>query len=311
MKNRLKERFGTSILFNEPMTRHTYFRVGGPADAFAAPESLDELVALVQWCRQKGVPHLVIGGGCNLLVKDGGIAGVVIVLRRCLNRIEMVTETIQAAVVSAQAGVKLQGLCRFAIDKGLAGLNFALGIPGTVGGAVSMNAGTALGCMADVTESLKVMLPDSAEFKRLDKDRLDFRYRTLSWAKSASDPNGEPPIIIDAHFHLTKTDPLKLAQEAETIADRRKNSQPTSAPSAGCFFKNPAGNRTAGELIDRAGLKGLAVGGAAVSTQHANFIINAGNASAADILELMRIVQTRVFETFRIELVPEVRIIGR
>ena len=311
LKDRLKERFNKSIRFNEPMTRHTYFRVGGPADAFATPETLDELVALIQWCRQQGIPHLVIGGGSNLLVKDDGIAGVVIVLHRCLKRIEPVVGKKKDAVVSAQAGVKLQALCRFAIDNGMAGLNFALGIPGTVGGAVTMNAGTALGCMADVIESVKVMMPDKGEFKRIDRDRLDFTYRSLSWTKAVSEPDRPPPIIIDVHCRLKKSDPLKLAEEAKTISDLRKSNQPTSAPSAGCFFKNPAGNQTAGELIDRAGLKGMSVGGAAVSTKHANFIINTGNASADDILELMRIVQARVSDRFRIELEPEVRIVGR
>jgi UDP-N-acetylmuramate dehydrogenase len=311
VKNQLKERFNQSIRFNEPMTRHTYFRVGGPADAFATPETLDEFGALIRLCRQQGLPHLVIGGGSNLLVKDDGIAGVVIVLHRCLNRIKPVFETEKNATVSAQAGVKLQALCRFAVDKGMTGLNFALGIPGTVGGAVTMNAGTALGCMADVIESVKIMLPVSGEFTRIDRDRLDFRYRSLSWTKAVSDPVEPPPIIIDVHCRLEKSDPLELAKEAKTISDRRKSSQPTSAPSAGCFFKNPSGNRTAGELIDKAGLKGISVGGAAVSAKHANFIINTGNASADDILALMRIVQARVSEKFRIELEPEVRIIGR
>ena len=311
VKNQLKERFNQSIRFNEPMTRHTYFRVGGPADVYATPETLEEFSALIQLCRQQGLPHLVIGGGSNLLVKDNGIAGVVIVLQRCLNRITPVVETENDAMVSAQAGVKLQALCRFAIDRGMAGLNFALGIPGTVGGAVTMNAGTALGCMADVIESVKIMMPDSGEFTRVDRDRLDFTYRSLSWERAISDPGRPLPVIIDAHCRLKKSDPLILAEEAKTISEKRKSGQPTSAPSAGCFFKNPGGNRTAGELIDKAGLKGMSVGGAAVSTKHANFIINTGNASAGDILALMRIIQTRVSEKFRIELEPEVRIVGR
>jgi len=311
IKSRLKERFGKTIRFDEPMSRHTYFRVGGPAEVFATPETIDDLVDMIRWCREEKVPLLVIGGGSNLLVTDGGIAGMVIALSGYLKRIETAVETERYVVIAAMAGAKLQALCRFAVENGFEGLNFALGIPGTVGGAVIMNAGTAAGSMADVIESVNIILPENGKMQRIDKDRLYFSYRTLSWSPTVPDADRQPPIILEARCRLKRTDPLKLADEARAILERRRNSQPTNAPSAGCFFKNPTGGRTAGELIDKAGLKGVSVGGATVSSKHANFIINTGSASATDILALMQIVQDRVADTFHLELEPEVKIVGR
>ena len=311
IKSRLRERFGNTIRFDEPMSRHTYFRVGGPADAFAAPENLDDLAEMIRWCREEAIPFLVIGGGSNLLVTDGGIAGMVIVMTGNLKLIETAVETEESVVVMAMAGAKLQALCRFAVENGFEGLNFALGIPGTVGGAVIMNAGTATGSMADIIESVNIMRPDTGKMQRIDKERLDFTYRTLSWKRAVPDADRQPPIVLDAQCHLKRSDPLKLADEARAILERRRNRQPTNAASAGCFFKNPTGGRTAGELIDKAGLKGISVGGATVSSKHANFIINTGSASATDILALMQIVQDRVADTFHLELEPEVKIVGR
>ena len=308
-KDRLKARFGKGVKFDEPMSRHTYFQIGGPAEVIVAPETLEDLVLLIRWCGEKEIPPLVIGSGSNLLVKDGGIEGVTIVLTRCLKKIYLTAETKQHALITAMAGARLQALCRFATEHGLEGLNFAVGIPGTVGGAVIMNAGTKSGAMESVIESVKVMTLD-ARMLRIEKDRLNFSYRTLSWKPAVSDLGHMPPIVIDGRFRLIPSDPVRLASEARALLHRRQNEQPTSAPSAGCFFKNPADGRSAGEMIDRAGLKGLKVGGAQISSKHANFIINTGKASADDILSLMEIVQTKVAEIFRVKLEPEVKIVG-
>ena len=307
-KNWLTEQFGRHVRFDEPMTRHTYFKVGGPAEAFVTPPDTAALEQLMSWCRSGRQPWMVIGGGSNLLVKDGGIGGVVISLSRCLKDIRT-TEGGSDVRLTAQAGVKLPSLCRYCIERGFAGFNFALGIPATVGGAIVMNAGTARGSMADVLESVDCLQPDG-RWVRFDRRELDFSYRCLSWKGSGPNGEGEIPIIVDGSFSLKPGDAKMLADEAKEILKMRTAKQPIDQPSAGCFFKNPAPDRSAGELIEKAGLKGRQIGGARVSTRHANFIVNGGGATARDILALMELVQKRVAEKFEVELVPEVKIVG-
>jgi UDP-N-acetylmuramate dehydrogenase len=251
---------------------------------------------------------MVIGGGSNLLVKDGGIGGVVISLVRCLKDIRT-TEGGSDVRLTAQAGVKLPSLCRYCIERGFAGLNFALGIPATVGGAIVMNAGTARGSMADVLESIDCLQPNGRRV-RFNRRELDFSYRCLSWKENVPNGEGVIPIIVDGAFSLKPGDAKMLAVEAEEILKMRTAKQPIDQPSAGCFFKNPAPDRSAGELIEKAGLKGRQIGNARVSTRHANFIVNTGGATARDILALMELVQKRVAEKFEVELVPEVKIVG-
>jgi UDP-N-acetylmuramate dehydrogenase len=307
-KNWLIERFGRHVRFDEPMTRHTYFKVGGPAEAFVTPPDTAGLEQLMSWCRSSRQPWMVIGGGSNLLVKDDGIGGVVISLGRCLKDIRT-TEGGSDVRLTAQAGVKLPSLCRYCIERGFAGLNFALGIPATVGGAIVMNAGTARGSMADVLESIGCLQPNGRRV-RFDRRELDFSYRCLSWKESVPNDEDVIPIIVDGSFSLKPGDAKMLADEAEEILKMRTAKQPIDQPSAGCFFKNPAPDRSAGELIERAGLKGRQIGNARVSTRHANFIVNTGGATARDILALMELVQKRVAEKFKVELVPEVKIVG-
>jgi UDP-N-acetylmuramate dehydrogenase len=307
-KNWLTEQFGRHVRFDEPMTRHTYFRVGGPAEAFVTPPDTSALEQLMRWCRAGRQPWMVIGGGSNLLVKDGGIGGVVISLSRCLNDIQT-AEGGGGVRLTAQAGVKLPSLCRHCIERGLAGLNFALGIPATVGGAIVMNAGTARGSMADVLESVGCLQPNG-RWVRFDRRELDFAYRCLSWKGNGPNGGGEAPIVVDGSFSLKPGDAKILADEAEEILKMRTAQQPLDQPSAGCFFKNPAPDRSAGKLIEMAGLKGRQIGGARVSSRHANFIVNGGGATARDILALMELVQKRVAEKFAVELVPEVKIVG-
>jgi UDP-N-acetylmuramate dehydrogenase len=308
-RNRLKYLFGSCVGFDEPMSRHTYFRVGGPAEAFIAPESIEQLAKIISWSRDNGIPHIVIGNGSNLLVKDNGIPGIVILLTKCLNKIVFSGKETEPVLVTAMAGVSTQALCRFAIREGLSGMNFAIGIPGTVGGAIMMNAGTSYGSVSDILDSVNVMISSGAMLK-IPKDEMAFSYRKLSWNINLTDECEGEPIIIDGCFRLCRSDPALLKKEAGRILKKRRENQPAEMPSAGSFFKNPPAGKTAGQFIDMAGLKGIRVGGAEISAKHANFIVNTGGASASDILELMQLAQKKVFDKFNINLEPEVKIVG-
>lgn len=305
----LTDFFGENVKFEEPMSGHTSLRIGGPAEAYVTPESVDALKTLVAWAWRNRVPCLVSGDGTNLLVGDGGIRGVVIVLSKYLKKISLGAETEKGVVVTAMAGARMQALCRFAIDGGLAGLNFALGIPGTVGGGIMMNAGTSGTWMESVLNGVKVVLPDG-ELTKIERKRLDFSYRGLSWNVGENQKYRERIVVVEGTFLLRRSDPRELKQQAEEILGARRRTQPLELPSAGCFFKNPPSGKSAGELIDLAGLKGTSIGGAQVSTKHANFLVNTGRASAADFLALMETVRKTVFEKFGIDLQREVKIVG-
>ena len=207
------------------------------------------------------------------------------------------------------AGAKMQALCSYAIDHGFEGMNIALGIPGTVGGGIAMNAGTARGSVEDLIDSVSVLLP-TGKAKTLRRKQLKFHYRELRWADENTDISKGKRIILEGSFCLRPSDAQHLKKEAQAILKARREWQPTGYPSAGCFFKNPPSGKPAGELIDLAGLKNTMVGDAAISTKHANFIVNKGNAKAADILSLMEHVQETVFKRFNIKLEPEVQIVG-
>ncbi len=308
-KKWLSKNFNENVKFNEPMNRHTSLRVGGPAQVFVAPESPEKLVELIKWCGQKEFPYTIFGNGTNVLVKDSGIRGIVIVLTKCLNKITQTTTDNDSVIVTALAGARLQALCGFAIDNGLGGMNFAQGIPGTVGGGIIMNAGTAYGNMQSVLNSIEILLP-TGKNKILSKDNLCFGYRKLSWNTEKEDVYKSPSIILSGCFCLHHSDPRKLKQEANEILKTRGEKQPKGLPGAGCFFKNPSSGKTAGELIEIAGLKGKTIGGAKISSKHANFILNTGSASASDILALIQVVQEKVLNIFNIELETEIKIVG-
>jgi UDP-N-acetylmuramate dehydrogenase len=207
------------------------------------------------------------------------------------------------------AGTPMSRLCRFALRNGFAGMNFALGIPGTVGGAIITNAGTSIGDMGNVLCEAKFLFP-SGEIKKIAREKLSFSYRQMHWDNKLENQGGSSPVILEAAFSLIPDDRVKLKKEAMKIVKWRKKSQPGKLPSAGCFFKNPDPETSAGQLIDLAGLKGKNYGGAEISQKHANFIVNKNNASAADILGLKEMVQERVWKKFHISLEPEVRIVG-
>ncbi len=278
-----------------PLDKYTTLRVGGPADYFAEPSSETELNALLNAAKEAGLPVLLMGKGSNLLVRDGGFRGLVIRLGGAFSRIEP-----WEGGLSAQAGALLSVLANEAAETSLTGLEFAQGIPGTVGGGVYMNAGAYGGELAQRVESVTVL--DHGEVKRIPGSEMGFGYRH-------SRAMEEDWIVLGARFRLEKGDQERICAAMRDFAARRKEKQPLNYPSAGSFFKRPEGH-FAGALIEGAGLKGKSVGGAQVSEKHAGFLINTGGASAADFLALMKLVQDQVKAMYGVALEPEVRIVG-
>jgi len=305
----LASNLGSSVSFNEPMAKHTSIRIGGPAEAYIVPEKLQDLIQLVQWSARRSISYLIIGNGTNLLVKDGGIKGLVISLARCLNEIKVLEKNPQAVIVCALAGVPMSALCNYAIKNGFTGLNFALGIPGTIGGCIAANAGTSHGSVDKVLKALKVLLP-SGRIKILPQEQLFFSYRKLTWPQIDGLIHPDTPVILEGHFDLHHSSAQKLRQEADQILQKRRQQQPVGALSTGCVFKNPLKGRTAGELIDRAGLKTKSMGGATISAKHANFFINTGKATAADFIALMAKARDAVSAKYDVDLESEVNIVG-
>ncbi|MBQ6348831.1 MAG: UDP-N-acetylmuramate dehydrogenase [Clostridia bacterium] len=283
------------ILENEPMSRHTTFRVGGPADVLFLPESEEQLVQALSIAREAGVPCVVIGNGSNLVVKDGGIRGLVIALGEGMAAIVRTGETL-----TAWAGASLARVSAYAQASGLSGLEFASGIPGTLGGGCAMNAGAYGGQLSDVLVDARVLL--DGEVRTLTVEEMQMGYRM-------SLPLRRGGIVISARFALTPDDPEAIAARMRELNARRRDKQPLNYPSAGSTFKRPEGY-FAGALIEQAGLKGKRVGGAQVSEKHAGFIVNAGGATAADILALIGTVQDEVADRFGVRLETEVRILG-
>ena len=279
---------------NEPMKNHTTFRVGGPADIFLMP-SAEELPAVLSVCREERIPVTVIGNGSNLLVGDQGIRGVVICIGSGMRGIRVDGEKI-----FLEAGVTLAAAAQQAAKAGLTGLEFASGIPGTFGGAVVMNAGAYGGEMKDVIVSVRVISEDG-EILTLSKEELDLSYRH-------SVIRGY--LVIDGELLLTREkDPDQITERMEELKKKRIEKQPLEYPSAGSTFKRPEGY-FAGKLIMDAGLRGFSVGGAAVSEKHCGFVINKGNATAADICALMDEVTRIVKEKYAVTLEPEVKKVG-
>ena len=283
------------ILENEPMSRHTTFKVGGPADVLFLPESEEQLIQAIAIAKDAGIPCIVIGNGSNLVVRDGGIRGLVIALGEGMAAIVRSGDTI-----TAWAGASLARVSAFAQASGLAGLEFASGIPGTLGGGCAMNAGAYGGQLSDVLIDARMLLDDAV--KTLTVEDMQMGYRT-------SLPLREGGIVISARFALTPDNPESIAERMRELNARRREKQPLNRPSAGSTFKRPEGH-FAGALIEQSGLKGYRVGGAQVSEKHAGFIVNAGGATAKDILTLIGIVQDEVLARFGVHLETEVRILG-
>ncbi len=305
----LVSNLGSSVSFNEPMAKHTSVRIGGPAEAYIAPGNLQDLIKLVRWSAQHSISYLIVGNGTNLLVRDGGIKGLVINLTRCLNKIKVLEQNPERIIVCALAGVPMPSLCSYAIENGFKGLNFALGIPGTIGGCIAANAGTSQGSVGKVLKAVKLLLP-SGKIKILTREQLLFSYRKLTWPQIDGAIHPGSRVILEGHFTLQHSAAQTLRQEADQLLQKRRQQQPVGALSTGCVFINPLKGKTAGELIDRAGLKRKSIGGVTISAKHANFFINTGKATAADFIALMATAREAVSAKYGIELEPEVKIVG-
>lgn len=280
---------------NEPLSKYTFTKTGGPADVLAFPKTREELVEIVDTARVNEVPITIIGNASNLIIKDGGIRGIVIILPN-FHKIE-VSET----KVTAEAGATIINTTIAAQKAGLTGLEFAAGIPGSVGGAVFMNAGAYGGEVKDVFESAEVLLPDG-HITTLTHEDMKFGYRH----STVQDDGG---IVISATFALKRGNKETIQEEMDRLNELRRSKQPLEYPSCGSVFKRPKGHFT-GPLIIKAGLQGHMVGGAQVSMKHAGFIVNIKHATATDYLNLIHLIQKTVKEKFDVELQTEVRIIG-
>ena len=301
MTDRISRRFceivgENKVLEQEPMARHTTFRIGGPADYFVELGSIEQIRAAIQVCREENLPWFVLGRGSNLLVSDKGYRGVILSIYKDFQKTE-----IQGETVTVQAGVLLTTLSGKVLDASLTGLEFASGIPGTIGGAVVMNAGAYGGEMKDIVRKVTVLDQDG-EVRTLTCGEMQFGYRTSLAKKKGY-------IVLGAELTLKQGEKEKIREEMQTLKAKRIEKQPLEFPSAGSTFKRPEGY-FAGKLIMDAGLRGAAVGGAQVSEKHCGFVVNTGNATAADVRELMRQVQEKVEEQFGVHLEPEVRFLG-
>lgn len=288
---------GAEVIENAPMKKYTSFKCGGNARVLVIPQSVDSLQKIIEFCYSKDVSPLIIGNGSNLLVTDNGIENVVIKIGSKISNIYLIDDE----TICCEAGASLKSLCMFALENSLSGLEFAYGIPGTLGGAVYMNAGAYGGEMKDVLYSCK-HIDDNGNLSELSQNELNLRYRG-----SAYTDNGFT--IVSAVIKLKKADKTQIKNAMDDKLQRRKDKQPLEYPSAGSTFKRPEGY-FAGALIEDCGLKGYTVGGAQVSEKHAGFVINKDNATSTDVINLINDVQKIVYEKHGVKLETEVKIIG-
>ena len=284
------------ILTQEPMKLHTTFKVGGPADVFVKPDSVEQIKQIMEAAREEQIPVYIMGNGSNLLVGDKGYRGVIIQVYKNMNQIRC-----EGNEIKAQAGALLSTIARVALDQELGGFEFASGIPGTLGGAVTMNAGAYGGEMKQVLKSAVILTRDG-EIKTLTVEDLKLGYRkSVIIAKDY--------IVLEAVLELVPAKKEEIQEKMNEYALARRTKQPLEYPSAGSTFKRPVGY-FAGKLIDDAGLRGFSYGGAQVSEKHCGFVINRGDATARDIVTLMKMVNEKVMEKFGVALEPEVKMIG-
>jgi UDP-N-acetylmuramate dehydrogenase len=292
--------FQGEVLFTEPMKNHTSLKIGGPADIFAVPHDMASLADLHGTLKKGGVPVFPIGGGTNMLVKDGGIEGCVISLRS-FRRIGVMHRNEKTVTLVVEAGSPLQRLVHYATENGYSGLEGLAGIPGSVGGAICGNAGS-FGCeMKNVLVSIETM-DGAGKVERINAEGIQFGYRRTAILQDT--------FILNAEIKLGTHTKEEVSARTEQFLSEKRLKQPIWEPSAGCVFKNPSGV-AAGKMIDEAGCKRLRIGGVEVSALHANFFINKGKASASDFLRLMEEVSRKVNEKFGVTLEPEIKIVGR
>lgn len=284
------------IYLNEPMKNHISFKVGGPADFLLKPKTEDEIKRLIEFFKNENIPYIVIGNGSNLLVKDGGIRGVVIKIADNFNKFE-----IEDTKVVAQSGALLSFMGKAILNKSLTGFEFAAGIPGTLGGAIAMNAGAYGGEMKDIVKSVRLM-DSKGNIIELSNKEMEFEYRRSLISKSDY-------IVLSAIMELKEGNFDEIKGYMKELTKSRVTKQPLNLPSAGSTFKRPEGHFAA-KLIEDSGLKGLTLGGAKVSEKHSGFVVNIGDAKAKDIIELINVVKNTVYSKFGVMLEEEVKILG-
>lgn len=284
------------VLFDEPMKNHTSFKIGGPADIMIFPSTEEELIAAVTLCRENQIDYYIMGNGSNLLVKDGGMRGVVIKINEDLNNIN-----IEGNTINCEAGALLTGVSRAAMANSLTGIEFANGIPGTIGGAVTMNAGAYGGEMKDVIKSVRV-LDSMNNIQEYTNQEMNFRYR----GSKVVDDN---LIVLSVKIELKPGNFDEIEALMKDLTFKRTSKQPLELPSAGSTFKRPVGY-FAGKLIEDCGLRGLRLGGAQVSEKHCGFVVNIDNALCKDVLQLISVVQKTIRDNYDVELETEIKLIG-
>ena len=281
---------------DEPMSRHTTFRIGGNADYFVKPGNADEVAAVIAVCREYNIPYFILGNGSNLLVSDDGYRGMIINIMDNMDSV-----TVDGRIITAQAGAMLVRVSVMARDNALTGLEFASGIPGTIGGAVYMNAGAYGGEMKNVVKTVRA-IDEYGRIYELDSEKMDFSYRH-------SIVEERKLIVLEVTLELEHGSREAINDRMKELAEARRSKQPLEYPSAGSTFKRPEGY-FAGKLIMDAGLRGYSVGGAQVAEKHCGFVINKGGATASDVVELIRDVQHDVDDKFGVTLEPEVKMLG-
>lgn len=285
------------VEFDILLARHTSLRIGGPADAIATPADCSELRSVLRVCTEHGLPTIVLGAGFNVLVREGGVRGVVLRLKK-LRRIDRV----EPNLISVEAGASHATITRYCIENSLTGLEFAAGIPGTLGGWLAMNAGIGVREMKDVIFDVDVLDRTGERMLQIPRDQLDFRYRSLTGLEPGS-------IIVAARLQVEESERAKVQSEIDRLLANRQASQPIDIPSCGSVFRNPP-DHFAGQLIEAAGLKGAREGAAEISSVHANFIVNHGGATASDVLRLIERARAEVADRTGIRLETEVKLLG-
>lgn len=284
------------ILIDEPMSKHISFRVGGPADILVKPKSEEQISNILNFARKENIPYLIIGNGSNLLIKDGGVRGIVIKIAENFNDF-----TIEGTTIKAQSGAMLSFMGKAIMRSNLTGFEFAAGIPGTLGGAIAMNAGAYGGEMKDIVKSVKLIDPQG-NIVELSNDEMKFEYRKSLLSKTEY-------IVLSAVIELNEGNYEEIRDIMKDLTNKRVTKQPLNLPSAGSTFKRPDGHFAA-KLIEDSGLKGLTLRGAQVSDKHCGFVVNLGEAKAKDILDLIYVVKSTVYSKFGVMLEEEVKILG-
>ncbi len=287
----------TNVLVNEPMKRHTTFKIGGEADIFIEPSTKEEIIETLRILKQNNIPCFILGNGSNILVSDKGIRGAVIKISKLMEDYSVCDN-----IITAGAGIKLSRLSNIALNNSLTGIEFAGGIPGTLGGALFMNAGAYGGEMKNVVKTVTYIDTETFEIKTISGEECKFGYRTSIFEEGNK-------IITDATIELSYGNPEQIKATMTELSAKRCEKQPLEKASAGSTFKRPEGY-FAGALIQQSNLMGYQIGGAMVSTKHAGFVINENNATAKDVLDLIEHIKAEVFKNFEVMLEPEVRLVG-